>query len=60
MLCLIARNLSNAQIAEELVLSVRTVEGHITNLYAKIGASGRAGAATYAMSQHLCELEAAE
>ena len=59
-LSLVARGLSNVQIAEELVLSPRTVEGHITNLYAKIGANGRAGAATYAMIQHLVELEVAE
>jgi DNA-binding NarL/FixJ family response regulator len=38
---LLARGLSNDDIAHELVLSVRTVERHVANVYAKIGASGR-------------------
>jgi len=38
---LVARGLSNAEIARELVLSVRTVERHVANVYLKIGASGR-------------------
>jgi DNA-binding NarL/FixJ family response regulator len=50
---LIARGRSNQQIAEELVLSVRTVERHITNLYAKIGAHGKADATAYALRNGL-------
>ena len=38
---LVARGLGNADIARELVLSVRTVERHVANVYVKIGASGR-------------------
>lgn len=50
---LLAQGRSNQEIAAELVLSVRTVERHISNIYAKIGASGRtarAAAASYAAS----------
>ena len=38
---LVAHGLSNGEIARELVLSVRTVERHVANVYLKIGASGR-------------------
>lgn len=37
---LIAAGKSNAEIAQGLVLSVRTVERHISNIYAKLGVSG--------------------
>jgi predicted ATPase/DNA-binding CsgD family transcriptional regulator len=50
---LIARGLSNRDIAERLVVSVRTVERHITNLYAKIGVRGKAGATAYALRHGL-------
>jgi DNA-binding NarL/FixJ family response regulator len=46
---LIAAGRSNQQIADQLVLSLRTVERHITNLYAKIGAHGKADATAYAL-----------
>lgn len=38
---MVAMGLSNESIASRLVLSVRTVERHVANVYAKIGASGR-------------------
>ena len=44
---------SNREIAGDLVISVRTVERHITNLYGKIGARGRADATSYALKQAL-------
>jgi predicted ATPase/DNA-binding CsgD family transcriptional regulator len=53
---LVARGQSNAEIATELVLSVRTVEKHVANIYAKIGARGRADAATYALRRGFIQL----
>jgi len=50
---LVASGRSNREIAEELVLSVRTVERHINNLYAKIGARGKADATAYAFRHGL-------
>jgi DNA-binding NarL/FixJ family response regulator len=52
-LCLLANGRSNAEIAAELTHSVRTVEKHVANIYAKIGARGRADAATYALRHGL-------
>jgi pimeloyl-ACP methyl ester carboxylesterase/DNA-binding CsgD family transcriptional regulator len=52
-LLLITGGRSNQQIANELVLSVRTVERHITNLYAKIGAHNKADATAYALRRGL-------
>jgi DNA-binding NarL/FixJ family response regulator len=48
---LLAAGHSNEEIARRLVLSVRTVERHVSNIYLKIGVSGRiarAAAAAYA------------
>jgi predicted ATPase/DNA-binding CsgD family transcriptional regulator len=53
---LVARGQSNAEIATELVLSVRTVEKHVANIYTKIGARGRADAATYALRHGFIQL----
>ena len=44
---------TNAEIAEELFVSVRTVERHIANIYAKIGTRGRANATAYALTRGL-------
>jgi ATP/maltotriose-dependent transcriptional regulator MalT len=51
---LVGQGKSNEEIASELFLSVRTVERHMSNVYSKIGAHGRAArvlASTYA-SKH--------
>ncbi len=50
---LVAGGGTNNEIADELVLSVRTVERHIGNIYAKIGARGRADATAYALTRGL-------
>ncbi|WP_301176416.1 ATP-binding protein [Actinomadura geliboluensis] len=43
---LVAEGNSNQQIAERLYLSVRTVETHLSRVFAKIGVSSRVGVAT--------------
>jgi non-specific serine/threonine protein kinase len=42
---LVAGGRSNAEIAAELVLSVRTVERHLASIYGKLGAEGRSARA---------------
>lgn len=49
---LVAKGLTNDEIAAVLVLSVRTVERHISNLYGKIGAYGRAARAVATAYAH--------
>jgi DNA-binding NarL/FixJ family response regulator len=50
---LVSRGQSNAEIADELTLSVRTVERHIANLYVKIDARNRADATAHALRHGL-------
>ena len=55
---LIAGGLSDREIATRLVLSVRTVERHIENVYNRLGISGKAGRAivtAYALRHRLVE-----
>jgi ATP/maltotriose-dependent transcriptional regulator MalT len=50
---LLTQGLSDAQIADYLVISRRTVNHHTTSLYSKLGVSSRAGATRYAIEHHL-------
>lgn len=50
---LLAGGLTNDEIARELVLSVRTVERHVANVYGKIGARRRVDASVYALTHAL-------
>ena len=50
---LLARGLSNKEIAERLVISRKTVANHAEHIYAKIDASTRAGAGLFAMQHGL-------
>jgi DNA-binding NarL/FixJ family response regulator len=50
---LVAAGRSNRAIAATLSISERTVNRHITNLYAKIDAHSKAEATAYAFRHHL-------
>ncbi len=50
---LVARGLTNKEIASALTISTRTVQQHATNIYDKLGFRSRAGAALYATEQGL-------
>jgi HD-GYP domain-containing protein (c-di-GMP phosphodiesterase class II) len=50
---LIAEGLTNRQIAERLVVSPRTAEHHVQDIYLKIGTSSRAAAALFAVEHQL-------
>jgi len=50
---LIAQGWTDAQIAEHLVISPRTVNHHTTSLYSKLNVSSRAAATRYAIEHHV-------
>jgi NarL family two-component system response regulator LiaR len=45
---LIADGMSNAKIAEQLVISEKTVKGHVSNILSKLHLADRTEAAVYA------------
>ena len=50
---LLAQGWTDAQIAEHLIISPRTVNRHTTSLYSKLGVSSRAAATRYAIEHHM-------
>jgi ATP/maltotriose-dependent transcriptional regulator MalT len=50
---LLSQGLTDAQIAEQLVISPRTVNTHLKAIYGKIQVSSRSAATRYALEQHL-------
>jgi predicted ATPase/DNA-binding CsgD family transcriptional regulator len=50
---LLAQGLTSAQIAEQLVISVVTVNFHVRSIYSKLSVTSRAAATRYAVERHL-------
>jgi predicted ATPase/DNA-binding CsgD family transcriptional regulator len=50
---LLARGLTNAQVAEELIVSQLTVKAHLRSIYSKLGVTSRSAATRYALEHHL-------
>ena len=53
---LLARGHTMKQIAAQLIVSYKTVDRHVQNIYTKINVSTRAGATLFAMENRLLEL----
>jgi DNA-binding NarL/FixJ family response regulator len=52
-LSLVAAGTTNRAIASELVLSERTVDRHVSNIFTKLGVSSRTAATAYAYKHQL-------
>jgi len=52
-LCLVATGLTNAEVAEQLFLSPRTVDWHLGSIYRKLGFHSRTEATRFAVEQGL-------
>ena len=50
---LLARGLSNKEIAEQLVISKKTASNHIEHIYTKLGVTNRATASVFALKHGL-------
>ncbi len=49
----VAYGLTDAQVAEKLVISHRTVHSHLNSIYSKLGITSRSAATRYAIEHHL-------
>jgi predicted ATPase/DNA-binding CsgD family transcriptional regulator len=50
---LLTQGLTSAQIAEQLVIGLVTVNSHVRSIYSKLGVTSRAAATRYALEHHL-------
>lgn len=50
---LVAQGMSDAEVAEQLIVSPRTVTTHLTSIYNKLGVNSRAAATRFAVEHHL-------
>jgi two-component system response regulator DegU len=55
-LCLLAQGLDNAAIAEQLVVTTRTVQNHVSTIYGKLGVTSRTEAALVAIRHGLVRI----
>jgi NarL family two-component system response regulator LiaR len=56
-LSLVARGLSNQEVAQKLVISERTVRNHVSNILGKLHFANRTQAALYALQEGMAELD---
>ena len=55
MLCLAAEDKTDPAIAEQLFVSKRTVESHMSNIIGKLGVYSRTGAVVRALIEKWCD-----
>ena len=53
MLQLVAEGLGDAEVAQRLVVSPRTVHSHLRSIYRKLGVNSRSAATRYAVEHEL-------
>ena len=59
-LCLLAQGLDNAAIAQRLVVTKRTVQNHVSNIYGKLGVTSRTEAALVAIRRGWVQVQREE